>query len=60
MLAAWPQTHQLGLPLAWKWNGHRYRLRPGHYRWYVWAGLGARVFARYRTIGSAAFIVPRR
>jgi hypothetical protein len=60
VLASWPTTHQLGLPAAWRWAGHRYRLRPGHYRWYVWAGLGARSFARYRTIGSAQFIVPRR
>jgi hypothetical protein len=59
ILAAWPTTHQLGLPAAWRWAGHRYRLRPGHYRWYVWAGLGARSFAHYRAIGSAKFIVPK-
>jgi hypothetical protein len=60
ILASWPATHQLGLPAAWRWAGHRYRLRPGHYRWYVWEGLGARSLARYRTIGSAQFIVPKR
>jgi hypothetical protein len=60
IFAAWPLTNELGLPLAWKWAGHRYRLRPGHYRWYVWAGLGRRSFARYKTVGSARFIVPRR
>jgi hypothetical protein len=60
ILAAWPETHHFGLPAAWKWGGHRYRLHRGHYRWYVWAGLGRRSFARYRTIGSAQFIVPRR
>ena len=59
VLALWPEAHQLGLPAAWRWSGHRHRLRPGHYRWYVWAGLGARSLARYRTIGSAQFIVPR-
>jgi hypothetical protein len=59
ILAAWPVTHRLGLPAAWRWAGHRYRLRPGHYRWYVWAGLGPRSFAQYRAIGSAAFIVPK-
>lgn len=57
VLAAWPETHQLGMPAAWKWAGRRYRLRPGHYRWYVWAGFGPRSFARYRTVGSAEFIV---
>jgi len=57
--AAWPTTNHLGLPAGWRWNGKRHRLSPGKYRWYVWAGFGARSFARYRTIGSAQFIVPR-
>jgi hypothetical protein len=60
ILASWPAAHQLGLPTVWHWSGHRYRLAPGRYRWYVWEGLGARSFARYRTIGSAQFIVPKR
>ena len=60
VLAVWPVTHQFGVPNAWKWNGHSRRLSPGHYRWYVWAGFGARSFARYRTVGSAQFIVPAR
>jgi hypothetical protein len=59
ILAAWPPSRQLGLPSAWKWSGHRYRLAPGRYRWYVWAGIGKRSFAHYRTIGSAQFIIPR-
>jgi hypothetical protein len=59
ILAAWPANHQLGLPGKWRWAGHRYRLRPGHYRWYVWAGLGRRAFANYKALGSARFIVPR-
>jgi hypothetical protein len=59
LLATWPPTRQFALQATWKWSGHRYRLRPGRYRWYVWAGLGKRSFARYRAIGSAQFIVPR-
>jgi hypothetical protein len=59
VFAAWPTRARLGLPATWKWAGHRYRLRAGHYRWYVWAGLGRRSFARYKTLGSAQFIVPR-
>ena len=59
VLAAWPAAHQLGLPKSWRWDGRHRRLAPGRYRWYVWAGVGARSFARYRTIGSAEFIVPR-
>ena len=57
--SAWPARHQLGLPAAWKWSDHRFRLTPGRYRWYVWAGLGARTLAQYRTVGSASFVVPR-
>jgi hypothetical protein len=57
--ATWPPKNQLGLPSAWRWSGHRYRLAPGRYRWYVWAGLGKRSFARYRAVGSAQFIIPR-
>jgi len=57
--AAWPTSHHLGLPKSWKWSSHRFRLTPGRYRWYVWAGLGARKLARYSSVGSASFIVPR-
>jgi hypothetical protein len=60
VLAAWPEANGFGVPAAWKWDGRRYRLRPGHYRWYVWAGYGARAFAQYRTVGSAEFIVVPR
>lgn len=60
ILAAWPVKNELGLPATWKWSGHRYRLGPGHYRWYVWAGLGRRSFAHYKAVGSARFIIPRR
>ena len=60
VFAAWPQAHQFGVPKAWKWHGRTRRLGAGRYRWYVWAGFGARSFARYRTVGSAQFIVPPR
>lgn len=59
VLALWPARNRLGLPSAWRWAGHRHRLAPGRYRWYVWAGFGRRSFARYHTVGSAQFIVPR-
>jgi hypothetical protein len=60
VFAAWPAKNQLGLPAGWRWNGKRQRLSPGKYRWYVWAGFGARSFAHYQTVGSAQFIVPPR
>jgi hypothetical protein len=60
VFASWPTTNQLGLPAKWKWAGKWRHLTQGRYRWYVWAGLGRRSFARYRTIGNAQFIVPHR
>ena len=60
VLAAWPNRPELVLPDTWRWAGHRYRLTHAKYRWYVWEGIGRRSFANYRSIGSAAFIVPRR
>jgi hypothetical protein len=60
ILALWPSGHQVGLPTTWKWAGKRYRLSQGRYRWYVWAGIGRRSFANYKTLGSAQFIVPKR
>ena len=59
VFASWPAKSHLGLPAGWRWNGKRQRLSPGKYRWYVWAGFGARSFAHYQTVGSAQFIVPR-
>ena len=60
VLAAWPGAHQFGVPKAWKWDRRTHRLLPGHYRWYVWAGFGARSFAQYKAVGSAEFIVPQQ
>jgi hypothetical protein len=57
ILAAWPRKPQLALHPTWSWNGRRYRLDPGTYRWYVWAGFGARAAAHYKRLGTAAFAV---
>jgi hypothetical protein len=59
ILAAWPLDRKLGLRTTWRWSGRRYRLSPGAYRWYVWAGFGPRAKARYKLLGNAIFIVSR-
>jgi hypothetical protein len=57
ILAAWPLEPQLALRQSWKWAGRSYRLTPGRYRWFAWAGFGRRSAARYKLLGSARFIV---
>lgn len=57
--SAWPTGHQVGLTAAWRWSGRRRFLIPGQYRWYVWAGFGARKLARYRFVGSERFVLVR-
>jgi hypothetical protein len=58
IFAAWPTMNQVGLSDSWKWSGHRFRLTPGRYHWYVWAGFGSRRSARYQAVGNARFVIP--
>jgi hypothetical protein len=57
VLSAWPRRAQLKLQRSWIYKGHRYRLRPGVYRWYVWPGFGRLARAHYgRRLGGSAFV----
>ena len=40
VLSAWPVRPSFRLRRTWLYNGRRYRLEPGVYRWYVWPGYG--------------------
>jgi hypothetical protein len=56
VLSAWPSRAGLQLERSW-FYGRRRRLRPGRYRWFVWAGFGRRDLAKYgRAIGSRTFV----
>ena len=58
VLSAWPKRAGFQLASKWSYRGHRYRLRPGKYRWYVWPGFGRRSAVRYgAAIGSSTFVV---
>ncbi|MFZ0090593.1 MAG: hypothetical protein WAL63_13850, partial [Solirubrobacteraceae bacterium] len=58
ILSAWPKRASLQLAKSWRFGGHRYRLKPGRYRWYVWPGFGRRSAAHYgRRVGSGTFVV---
>jgi hypothetical protein len=58
VFSAWPTRPSLRLRRTWTYEGRRYRLRPGVYRWYVWPGRGRIGAARYgRLLGSSTFVV---
>ncbi|HEY6417286.1 MAG TPA: hypothetical protein VIX41_13640, partial [Acidimicrobiales bacterium] len=58
ILSVWPIRASFQLRRTWTYNGQRYRLRPGVYRWYVWPGFGPRAASKYgRLIGSSRFVV---
>jgi hypothetical protein len=58
LLSLWPTRASLRLRRAWRFDGRRYRLKPGRYRWYVWPGFGKRKSARYgHRIGTGTFVV---
>jgi len=57
IMSAWPTHANLKLPRRWVYQGHRYRLRPGVYRWYVWPGFGRLAQAHYgRMLGTSSFV----
>ena len=58
ILSAWPQGTSFRLRRSWIYNGRRYRLTPGRYRWYVWPGLGRRAQKEFGPLlGSSSFRV---
>lgn len=61
VLSAWPADARYRLKKTWKWNGKKRSLTPGHYRWYVFPGLGKRSANSYGPlIGSSDFFVVKR
>jgi hypothetical protein len=58
VLSTWPVQSSFRMRRTWTFNGRRYRLRPGTYRWYVWPGFGRISASRYgRLLGSSSFVV---
>jgi hypothetical protein len=59
VLSRWPAAPRLQLAQRWRYAGRVRRLVPGHYRWYVWPGLGRPLARRFGTlVGARAFRVP--
>jgi len=58
VLSTWPAHAHLQLAHRWSFHRRRYRLKPGHYRWYVWPGFGPRATAQYGAlIGTGTFVI---
>jgi hypothetical protein len=54
ILSTWPVSASVRLKRTWKYQGRRYTLAKGVYRWYVWPGFGARAKVDYgELLGSA-------
>jgi hypothetical protein len=60
IFSSWPVKTTVALKSTWKYRGHRYKLTPGLYRWYVWPGFGARAAVDYgETLGFRTFQIVR-
>ena len=60
VLSTWPAHTSLLLKRSWSFAGHRFKLKPGSYHWYVWPGFGSRTAARYgRRMVAATFKVTK-
>ena len=61
ILTLWPIRPLLRVPSTWEFAGAQFRLTPGVYRWYVWAGFGPRSANRYgKLLGTRSFVVVQR
>jgi HYR domain len=60
ILSTWPLGASVKLKRTWKYQGRRYTLSKGVYRWYVWPGFGARSAVDYgELLGSNSFQITR-
>jgi hypothetical protein len=56
ILSVWPSKPAYKLNKSWKYRGHKYKLKPGAYQWYVWPGYGPRSEVAYgQLLGSRTF-----
>jgi hypothetical protein len=61
VLTAWPVQPHYRMKKSWKFKGKTRKLAVGHYRWYVYPGLGKRSANKYGPlIGQSDFYVRKR
>jgi hypothetical protein len=60
ILSRWPVQTQLRLRRTWVWNGRKWRLVPGTYRWFVWPAYKRKGGGiRYgKSLGFSDFVIP--
>jgi hypothetical protein len=57
IFSAWPTSPHFRLRRSWVFNGHRYHLHRGVYRWYVWPGFGTLSANKYGSqLGGSSFV----
>ena len=60
VLSVWPRVAHVKVTRSWKYLGHSFRLKAGHYTWFVWPGYGPLAKARYGAlVGQGTFAVRR-
>jgi hypothetical protein len=58
VLSVWPRGAKVQLASQWRYQGRKYKLSAGLYRWYVWPGHGRMAAHRYgELVGSSTFRV---
>jgi hypothetical protein len=61
VMSVWPLQPRYRLKKAWKFKGKARKLAPGHYRWYVYPGVGKRTANKYGPlIGASDFFIAKR
>jgi hypothetical protein len=61
VMSAWPQQPRYRMKKTWAYKGKARKLVPGHYRWYVFPGVGKRTANKYGPlIGQSDFFVAKR
>ena len=59
-MSTWPTASHFKLKAKWTYLGRKYKLSAATYKWYVWAGFGARAKQKYSPLlGQSAFTIGR-
>ncbi len=58
ILSVWPGLTHYTLTKSWRYNGRSFKLTPGTYYWYVWAGYGPHKARKYGPVlGQSSFVM---